>query len=628
MLIAIVSNKESRGLALDALLLKDFLEKLGHNVYLWQYDEPQSLSVDLVIFCEVTVRQLVHLSKYPPWIIVNIEFLRDADLPVIRASFGRVIAKTHEAHRICRELFGEELAVYTGFLSRDRYCPEIVREPRFLCIAGHSRVKGLESVINAWKWTKHGKKLTGELTVVCDSIKQEEVPEHVTVLDGISDEELIHLQNACLFHLQPSECEGFGHVLHESLSVGALLLTTAAPPMSEIRSALHIPATIKRTFNQAVLYEVSSLDIYEAVAGTMGILRHAGDEYGSLTPSKEARKEFKEGNETFRANFAALFDQFKPRVTIPWERSTSDALQIAFMGNFEAPESTENLIRDALTRGLGHEVENLQENHVTLEQLKRATALNDIFLWVRTPNWLQIPDEEMFALLDSLKERGIPTLSVHLDRFWGIPEREELIGRIPFWRTKFCFTADGGNQEKFAERGVNHFWMPPAMSELHLHHGLRKDEYKCDVGFVGAGHGYHDIYPFRTQLIDFLRETYGDRFKHITNIRGHELNSFYASCKVTVGDCIFSGAPNYWSDRVPETIGRGGFLVHPDVEGLKIPLMVYNAQDLLDLRDTINYCLASKFETRKDIIATGMAHVREHDTWTIRMGEILKTVLG
>lgn len=53
-------------------------------------------------------------------------------------------------------------------------------------------------------------------------------------------------------------------------------------------------------------------------------------------------------------------------------------------------------------------------------------------------------------------------------------------------------------------------------------------------------------------------------------MRGRELRDVYASARVVVGDsCILSpDEGRYWSDRVPETTGRGGFLVHVDTDGL------------------------------------------------------------
>lgn len=305
-------------------------------------------------------------------------------------------------------------------------------------------------------------------------------------------------------------------------------------------------------------------------------------------------------------------------------RVKGDGLQIAFIGNFKAEHSTENQIKWAFEEGLGHEVEMLQENEVNLAAISTAMEYSDLLLWVRTPGWLGVPDNKMLDLLGSAK---IPTCSVHLDKFWGIPEREALIGVHPFWKTKFVFTADGSRQEEFKARGVNHFWMRPAVSEIYCHRGQPWDMYRCDVGFVGARE-YHREYPFRLQLVEFLEKTYGDRFKHITGLRGHGLNDFYASCKVVVGDCIFAGTPNYWSDRVPETIGRFGHLLHPKVDGLDVPVWLYEPQDLNSLQEQIELNLTLPESVRKKFIRHSAEWVKERDTWTVRMTSLLKLVMG
>jgi hypothetical protein len=236
-----------------------------------------------------------------------------------------------------------------------------------------------------------------------------------------------------------------------------------------------------------------------------------------------------------------------------------------------------------------------------------------------------VPDSEMFAFLDSLRARKIPSFGVHLDKFFGIPEREKLIGKIPFWKLQYLFTADGSRQEDFAKLGINHFWMKPAVSEVYCHPGIPRDEYRCDVGFVGA-RGYHAEYPFRRQLVEFLEVEYGDRCKIIEGgLRGHALNDFYASCRVIVGDCIFAGTPYYYSDRAPETTGRGGFLLHPEVQGMDIPCPVYKAQNLSDLKESIEHWIPQD-ETRRYMAQVLIEYVREHDTWTVRLAEIMKVV--
>src|SRR5690606_8759978 len=62
-----------------------------------------------------------------------------------------------------------------------------------------------------------------------------QLPGNLQLQDGyLDDAQLGVLQNRHLFHLCPSETEGFGHHLVEGMSVGAIVLATDAPPMNEL----------------------------------------------------------------------------------------------------------------------------------------------------------------------------------------------------------------------------------------------------------------------------------------------------------------------------------------------------------------------------------------------------------
>ena len=335
-----------------------------------------------------------------------------------------------------------------------------------------------------------------------------------------------------------------------------------------------------------------------------------------------SREEVLIANEHFNGAFGEHIDQFEIHPAAVRVPKSTGTLQIAFVGNFEAPESTENMVKWALEEGLGHAVWEIQEQKATMGELETAADTCDVFLWVKTPGWLSIHERDMLGYLEMLAGFGIPSISLHLDKFWGIPEREPQIGVHPFWKTEFVWTADGSRQWDFVDRGVNHHWMRPAASEVYCHPGWPREEYRCDVGFVGA-RSYHREYPFRTELLDFLEEEYRSEFKHIEGLRGHGLNDFYASCKVIVGDCIFSGTPYYWSDRVPETCGRGGFLLHPFVEGLDVPVATFKPQNLADLKEKIGYYLINH-EERNAMRRTMATAVALYNTWTHRMREILE----
>jgi len=232
--------------------------------------------------------------------------------------------------------------------------------------------------------------------------------------------------------------------------------------------------------------------------------------------------------------------------------------------------------------------------------------------------------------LDRIRAAGCKTCSFHLDRFWGLntlDQREDRIGTHPFWKTDIVFTADGGNDEKFAARGIKHVWLPPAVVERDCYYGTPSLQFQCPVAFAGAD-GYHPEYPFRGMLVNRLRELYGAQFRVYQGIREAALNNLYATVRVMVGDSCFAGAPNYWSDRVPETIGRGGFLIYPQTPGLSIPgLVTYEPQNISDLVSKINYFIDDDHQAER-IALRNKAHefVKANHTYTNRMTTVLETM--
>jgi hypothetical protein len=624
MKIAIVTNLNGIGLTRDEELLGDYLHSKGHGVVGLQYDLPQEAMdgtpafqerYDLAIFLEVIPRHLLNLAPVK-WAWLNPEWVKPEMIRLIDRNIDKIFAKTHEAFRLFSPLWPKRTH-YTGFMARDQYNENLSRFPWFLHIGGNSSIRGTQAVVDAWRWKKNGKALDARLFVISSVLQDKPELPNVTYFDRASEDALKVLQNECLFHIYPAATEGYGHALHEALGVNAFVISTDAPPMNEFGAALRLPARKAGRYNLADLYEVSALDIYDAVEN---ILRLYPDQI-----EQNSRDHFLVQNQMFKDILDTHMLDVRPRQA---PISAGRALnRVAFLGNFLTTDSTESMVQWALEERLGVEVETLQENKVNLRMLEEAMEWNDIFLWVHTRNFSQVPDNAMLMFLQDLRKRKIPTVSMHLDKFWGIPDREKRIGLDPFWKTEFVFTADGSHQAEFFAAGVNHIWMKPAMSEVYCHPGVPREEFRCDVGFVGAK-GYHAEYPFRPQLVEWLEETYGGRFRHITDVRGHALNDFYASCKVVVGDCIFAGTPNYWSDRLPETCGRFGFLLHPGVEGLgDHPVTRYVPQDLDHLHHKIEWALSNDV-ARNSIRQLCAQYVRNRDTWTDRMNEILHIVRG
>lgn len=253
-------------------------------------------------------------------------------------------------------------------------------------------------------------------------------------------------------------------------------------------------------------------------------------------------------------------------------------MRVAYVGNFDPEYSTENDVRKAFEH-LGHEVIKLQENRTTVQQLADAAFASDLLLFTGT--WDDaLPLKETVDIIRQCGMRGIPTATLHLDIFHGSDRGDRKWWLHPMFQTAYVFTADGGHQDEWRRMGVNHYWLKPAVRHDAAHFGTYREEYACDVAFVGSnGVGYHvGAWPYRKQLVDELREMCrrngwswrnpgGD---HPKVERGEDLNDFYASAKVTVGDslCLDRERSLYCSDRVYEATGRGGFLIMPKLDFL------------------------------------------------------------
>jgi hypothetical protein len=302
---------------------------------------------------------------------------------------------------------------------------------------------------------------------------------------------------------------------------------------------------------------------------------------------------------------------------------------IAVLGNHETSFCTERELDWTLEK-LGHSVFRLQENKVSaldVEQVCRERGIK-LLIYVHTHGWDVQGD--LFKMLENLKRYGTKTCSFHLDRFFGLnqlDQRESRIGTHAFWKTDVVFTADGGNEDGFRAKGVNHVWMPPAVVERDCYFGTFRPWFATPLVFTGAD-GYHPEYPFRPRMVDALRSTFGASFRIYQGIREANLNDLYASARIVVGDSCFAGADRYWSDRVPEVIGRGGFLVFPETPGLSIPgLVTYKPQDVDDLVRVLKYWLDDQRDAER-IQRRNAAHqwVKTNATYTNRMATLLQVM--
>lgn len=314
-------------------------------------------------------------------------------------------------------------------------------------------------------------------------------------------------------------------------------------------------------------------------------------------------------------------------------------MRIAYVGNFYPEYSTENDVRKAF-EFLGHEVMMLQENMVEWQRIREEAFNSDLLLWTGTWDDAQ-PLKETIDTFRQCAMRGIPTATLHLDIFFGSDRGPRKWWLSPMFFTSHVFTADGSHQSQWESMGVRHHWLRPAVRHDAAHFGNYREEYACDVAFVGSnGNGYHvGAWPYRKQLVDTLREMCmrnGWTFRnpggdHQKVERSEDLNDFYASAKVTVGDslCLDHEKTKYSSDRVYEATGRGGFLIMPKLDFLEDDfdgiLPMYPWGDFQKLEELIASSLEDK-QARQDVQNRTQATTFTHHTYVNRVQEMLATI--
>lgn len=310
-------------------------------------------------------------------------------------------------------------------------------------------------------------------------------------------------------------------------------------------------------------------------------------------------------------------------------------MKVSYIGNFEPEFSTENDVRKAF-EFLGWEVKCLQENQVTTSEVLAVATNSDLLLITGT--WDDaLPLKNMLGIFKRCAELGIPTATLHLDTFWPVSRGDRAWWLHPMFHTSHIFTADGDHQGKWEGLGKQHTWLRPAIRHDAVHKGNFRSDYECDVAFVGSnGQGYHeDVWSYRKDLLAELWvmcRRNGWTFKNpggdMPKIeRSAEMNNFYASAKVTVGDslCLNKEDALYWSDRAYEAPGRHGLLIMPKIKALsndyegKLPM--YEWGDWVDLEGKIEALLDYDFnqQVRNDTYEI----VKKNHTYVNRVQEML-----
>jgi glycosyltransferase involved in cell wall biosynthesis len=231
--IGIVSPRSRHGLSSSTEIVAGVLAGAGHVVrcYAIRQSPPWRARFDVVIFLERIAKHWLRVASHNA-VIPNPEWFFDEYVDMLD-DIEVVFAKTHDAVSAFERLGCT--VVHTGFTSRDNWLPDVEPDPkRWLHLAGQSEQKGTKTVVDVWAANPDFPELTIVQSPSPPSTTRP-MPTNVRLLDDYLPGPVVQaLQNESAVHLCPSEAEGWGHYLVEGLAVGAVVLTTDAPPMNEI----------------------------------------------------------------------------------------------------------------------------------------------------------------------------------------------------------------------------------------------------------------------------------------------------------------------------------------------------------------------------------------------------------
>ena len=229
----IYTSNTGVGLVADVDLLQDLLHEyydVDVIFFNWKneqvYTTSESTKYDLGIFLQEIEPAFFERAKRNVF-FPNEEWLNSTKINSIQ-EFDKVI---------CKSTFGQQLlspynknVVNTGFISKDKYDPNIVRKNNFLHLGGKSWQKGTETVLNIFNKNDLPLAFIQSNKNYDNSDKDKNITYINTFLDV---RELNRLFNTSSIHLCPSIYEGWGHYLYEALSVGALTYVTKLPMFVE-----------------------------------------------------------------------------------------------------------------------------------------------------------------------------------------------------------------------------------------------------------------------------------------------------------------------------------------------------------------------------------------------------------
>lgn len=308
MQVNIVTNLTNQaGLQRDYEILRGLLEGWGiavHGVQFNDYTTPVP-EADIAIFLEVVTDPAIRSAK-EVWFVPNDEWYYSSWDGAVTKRFSKVLCKTRHSEMIWENKLtvrARPTVQYIGWESKDLYDPQIVRTPTVLHVAGKSMTKNTGAVLEAWERYGHDLPHLEILTQFPIFQDRANILPNVTCWNcRVPEFAYMQMLNKNRFLLMPSAFEGYGHIIHEGLGCGSVVITTLLPPMDEFSGvAYSIPPCRKYVQNNATMGAVSPDDIANIVRLATGnsCLEAIGD---------IARTAFLNERVMFRERLKELFD--------------------------------------------------------------------------------------------------------------------------------------------------------------------------------------------------------------------------------------------------------------------------------------------------------------------------------
>lgn len=307
MKIRLVSRDNGAGLARDLRLAAGELEAAGHRVQAFAMGNEKGVvamreallrvrraCVDVQLSFERVRPRLLPLAARNV-LVPNPEWF-DGQAARLLPAFDAVLCKTRHAVPAFAALGAD--ARFVGFTSEDRMDAAVPRRRAFLHVAGRSSAKGTRAVVEAWRRHPEWPRLTVVAHAQALDASAPNIAHHARRID---DAQLRMLQNAHRFHVQPSEVEGFGHVLAEAMSTGAVVLATAGAPMDELVTparGVMVPTAGARREGLATVHRIDADGVEDAVLRALALDDEGADALGCA-----ARAWFVANDARFRACF-------------------------------------------------------------------------------------------------------------------------------------------------------------------------------------------------------------------------------------------------------------------------------------------------------------------------------------